>query len=65
MRNANTSRPIGKDRTDALRQYLEEWEQKHGKLTEQELAQATKELETVRERLTDGSTAVDVDLEDL
>ena len=31
-------------RADALGNFLDDWEEKHGKLTEQELARATKEL---------------------
>ena len=33
-------------RADGLGKFLDDWEEKHGKLTEQELARAAKELET-------------------
>jgi hypothetical protein len=37
-------------RTDALGVFLDDWEQQHGKLSQEELARAAKELATTKKR---------------
>jgi hypothetical protein len=42
---------VAKLRADELGKFLDDWEEKHGKLTEQELAQAAKDLAPKFKRL--------------
>lgn len=39
-------------RTDALGKFLDDWEEQHGKLSQEELARATKELAPAKKRRT-------------
>jgi hypothetical protein len=39
-------------RADALGKFLDDWEQQHGKLSQEELARATKELAPAKKRRT-------------